>query len=227
MAYNESSLVHLSGLKALAERTKTELQKVENVAASAIKFISTSGNTVSFFTSSDGSGTAAFTVDFPKELFLDAARTSFVSNFAFNAQTYPGATNPSLEGKPVLVIAIKTTTDSANGTADDTFSYSFLDLTSLVDTYTVKAGDSEKVLRIDGYEIEFKVSQAANNAITVQNDGLHVDISDKTDKVANATAGHLAGLDANGNLTDSGSAIATSTEVTEVLNEVFGTPSGD
>ena len=61
----------------------------------------------------------------------------------------------------------------------------------------------------------------------MQNDGLHVDISGKTDKVANATEGNLAGLDGNGNLTDSGVGIATSAEVTEVLNEVFGTPSGN
>ena len=83
---------------------------------------------------------------------------------------------------------------------------------------------------ISGYEIEFKVSSAANNALTIQNDGLHVDISGKTDKVTNATAGHVASLDANGNLLDSGviaenvvttADIATSAEVTEMLGEVF------
>ena len=227
MPYNESSLVKLSALKQLAQRTKSEIDIVAGVAASAIKFVSTSGNTVSFFTSSDGTGTAAFTVDFPSEMFLDAARTTFIPNFAFNAQTYPGATNPSLEGKPVLVLAVKTTTDAANGTVNDTISYSFLDMASLVDTYTVKAGDSEKILTISGYEVEVHISQTANNALSVQNDGLYVDISGKADKVASATAGNLAGLDANGNLTDSGSGIATAAEVTEVINEVFGAPASN
>ncbi len=105
-----------------------------------------------------------------------------------------------------------------------------MDISTLVDTYTIKAGDSVKVLVISAYEIEFKVSSVANNALTVQNDGLHVDISGKADKVASATAGHVASLDANGNLQDSGvvaanlvttADIATNAEVTEMLGEVF------
>lgn len=229
MAYDVSSFTKLADLKLLAQRTAAELQGVSSVAASAIKFVSTSGNTISFFTSADGTGTAAFTVDFPSELFLDQTRTQFVPKFAFTAAAYPGAVNPSLDGKPVLVFAVKTTTDSTTGTVNDSFTYSFLDMTSLVDTYTVKAGDSSKILSIDDYEVEVHISAAANNAIEVKPDGLHVNISGKADKVANATAGHLAGLDANGNLTDSGSGIATTAEVTEMLNEVFGTPatSGD
>ena len=182
------------------------------------------GGTPFFTTATATQGeTAAFTVDFPNEMVLDAARTTFVPQFAFNTTTYPNATNPSLEGKPVLVLAVKTTT--AAGAESVTFS--FLDLESLIDTYTIATGDSAKVLSISGNAITFHVSSVANNAITVQNDGLHVDISGKTDKVASATAGNLAGLDANGNLTDSGSGIATATEVTEVLNEVFGTPSAN
>ena len=82
-------------------------------------------------------------------------------------------------------------------------------MSALVDTYTIASGDSSKVLSIANNEITVHISAAANNAITVQNDGLHVNVSGKADKVTNATAGHLAGLDANGNLTDSGVAIAT------------------
>ena len=79
-----------------------------------------------------------------------------------------------------------------------------------------------------------------------------VDISGKADKVESATDGNFAALDANGNLTDSGKAptdfskveasdtagaikvdgtdvpvvaIATDAEVTEMLDEVFGTGS--
>lgn len=42
----------------------------------------------------------------------------------------------------------------------------------------------------------------------------HQDISVKADKVSNATNGHLAGLDANGNLTDSGFKIVVVDEAT-------------
>jgi hypothetical protein len=59
---------------------------------------------------------------------------------------------------------------------------------------------------------------------------LSTELAKKTDKVTDATAGNFAGLDANGNLTDSGkkaadfvatSDVATDDEVTEMLNEVF------
>lgn len=168
----------------------------------------------------------------PTEMFLDQTKTQFVSSFSFNATTYSGATNPNLDGKPVLVLAVKGV-DNADptNTSKQTVTYSFLDMQTLVDTYTAKAGDSAKILNISGYEIEVKISSTANNSITVQNDGLHVDISGKADKVASATAGHVASLDTNGNLQDSGivaanilttANLATDTEFNEMLTEVFG-----
>jgi hypothetical protein len=57
------------------------------------------------------------------------------------------------------------------------------------------------------------------------------ELAKKADKVTEATAGNFAGLDASGNLTDSGkkasdfvatSDVATDAEVTEMLTEVFG-----
>lgn len=221
--YDVSTFVKLSELKTLTQRLKAETDAVAQVAASAIKHVSVSGNTVSFFTNTEGTGTAAFTVDFPKDLFLDQARTTLVANFTFSTTTYPGAANPNLEGKPVLVLAVKGTTDPESGTASDTIKYSFLNMETLVDVYTVKAGDSSKILTIDGSNvIEVHISTAANNAITVQNDGLHVDTSGKADKVTNATAGNLAGLDANGNLTDSGVGIATAADMAAMIADVYG-----
>ena len=222
MAYDVNSFVKLGELKSLLQSAQAETQAAAAVAASAIKHVSVSGNTVSFFTNTEGTGTAAFTVDFPKDLFLDQARTTFVPSFAFNSTTYPGATNPNLEGKPVLVLAVKGTTDPEQGTASDTINYSFLNMETLVDVYTIASGDSSKILSISGNAISVHISSAANNAITVENDGLHVDISGKADKVANATAGHIATLDANGNLTDSGVKIATAAEVAELITELYG-----
>ena len=123
----------------------------------------------------------------PNEMFLDQANTVFVPSFTFNSTTYAGATDPNLNGKPVLVLAVKGI-DHKNNNAE-TITYSFLDVSTLVD------------------------------------------ISSKADKVANPTAGHVAGLDANGNPTDTGIAatevltaadVATDAECTEMLNEVFG-----
>ena len=165
----------------------------------------------------------------PVEMFLDQAKTAFVSSFAFNATTYSGATDPNLNGKPVLVLAVKGV-DHNNNKAE-TITYSFLDVSTLVDTYTAKSGDSAKILNIAGYEIEVKIDPSENNAIEVTANGLKVDITGKADKVTNATAGHAAGLDDNGNLTDTGivaanilttADVATDAETKEMLDEVFG-----
>ena len=62
----------------------------------------------------------------PSDQFLDQAKTKFEYNFAFSSETYPGATNPNLDGKAVLVLGVK-----GQGSA---VSYSFLDLSLLIDT---------------------------------------------------------------------------------------------
>lgn len=201
MAYNANALVRLAALKALAAKTKAEIDNINTDVSKAIKSLGVSGNTVSFYTSADKSGDAAFTFDFPKELFLDQVKTTFVPKFAFSAETYPDATDPKLAGKPVMVLAVK-------GQNPDSCTYSFLDMSALVDTYKAKATgkDASTTITVSGYEIEVKVnvSAAAGNALSLKADGLYVDISGKADKVKNATAGNLATLDASGNLTDSG-----------------------
>lgn len=201
MAYNATALVRLAALKALAAKTKAEIDNINTDVSKAIKSLGVSGNTVSFYTSADKSGDAAFTFDFPKELFLDQAKTTFVPKFAFSTETYPGATDPKLAGKPVMVLAVK-------GQNPDSCTYSFLDMSALVDTYKAKATgkDTSTTITVSGYEIEVKVnvSAATGNALSLKADGLYVDISGKADKVKNATSGNFAALDANGNLTDSG-----------------------
>ena len=189
-----------------AEIKKTFVKKdaftpVQTAANAAIKSLGVDGNTVNFYTSTDKSGTAAFSVDFPSELFLDQTKTTFVAKFKFDAATYPGATDPKLDGKPVMVLAVK-------GENPDSCTYSFLSMAALVDTYKAKATgkDASTTVTIAGYEIEVKVnvSATAGNALSLKSDGLYVDISGKADKAKNATAGNFAALDGEGNLTDSG-----------------------
>jgi len=211
--YNLNSVLQFGRLVEFGQGIKTELDAMKAVSASAIKYVSVANNTVSFFTSEDGSGTAAFSFNFPNELVLDQLKTTFVPNFAFVANTYQGAADPELDGKPVLVIAIKDT--NAAGTV--TTSYSFLDMTSLVDVYTA----ADNSINVNGYTIAVKISAAANNALTLQSDGLHVDISGKIDKVANATAGNITVMKADGSIDDSGYAFATTANVNELLGELF------
>lgn len=189
-----------------AEIKKTFVKKdaftpVQAAANAAIKSLGVDGNTVNFYTSTDKSGTAAFSVDFPSELFLDQTKTTFVAKFKFDAATYPGATDPKLDGKPVMVLAVK-------GENPDSCTYSFLSMAALVDTYKAKVTgkDASTTVTIAGYEVDVKVnvSAAAGNALVLKDDGLYVDISGKADKVKNATAGNFAALDESGNMTDSG-----------------------
>lgn len=214
--YETNNIVNLGALQALAQRTKTELTALDTKIAASFRSLSVSGNTVSFFNSTDASGTALATFDFPEEIFLDQLQTQFVSNFTFSAATYPGATDPNLDGKPVFVLAVK-----GDATTNPTLTYSFVNLEVLVDTYT--AADSS--ININGYNVNVKISAAANNAITLESDGLHVDISGKADKVASATANNIAKLDANGNLADSGVTIAPDADVTAMITDVFGAAS--
>lgn len=212
MAYDVNKLTKLEALKATAERiaqdfaTKAELSAISADADAAIKSGKVSGNTVSLYTTKDKTGTAAFTFDFPTEMFLDQSKTAFIDNFAWTETDYPGSTNPNLDGKPVMVLAVKGD--------DNSVTYSFLSMAKLVDTYKAKVTgkDSSTTITVEGYEIDVKVniSAEADNQIQVKADGLYVakpakvDISGKADKVANATDGNLAALDANGNITDSG-----------------------
>lgn len=203
--------------------TNSRLSAVENSVASAFKSGKVTGNKVELFTSADKSGAAAFSFDFPAELFLDQAKTEFVGNFTFSQETYPGATDPNLNGKPVMVLAVK---------GDDTTTYSFLDMAALVDTYAAKTEgkDASTTITISGYEVEVKVNISAQegNQLQLKPDGLYVpapaavDVSGKADKVVGATEGHLAALDADGNPTDSGveaSKVITEADITDYTAE--------
>ena len=209
MAYNVNDTAKLKHLQELAVRTKADYEaKIGVVAedvAKAIKSMKVEGNKVNLYTSADQTGEAAFSFDFPAELFLDQAKTDFVPNFTFSVETYPGTEDPGLEGKPVLVLALK---DKEGET--ETVKYSFLDMAKLVDTYTAKEGDGSATVTVEGYEISVNVniSEKEDNILQKDENGkLYVprtDTSDKADKVTGATEGNLAGLDAEGNLTDSG-----------------------
>ena len=196
MAYDINKLVKLASLKALAERVNTELSTV-------FKSGKVEGNKVKLFTSTDKTGTAAFEFDFPVEMVLDQAKTAFVPQFTWSLETYPGSEDPGLNGKPVMVLAVKGSDGSVN--------YSFMGMAALVDTYKAKVEgkDASTTVTIAGYEVDVKVnvSKEPNNVLEARADGLYVpktDISGKADKVQPAVDGNFAGLDASGNLTDSG-----------------------
>ena len=209
MAYDVNKLVKLASLKALSEKIvsdfakKTELAPVKAAANAAFKSGKVEGNKVKLFTSTDKTGVAAFEFDFPVEMVLDQAKTAFVPQFTWSLETYPGSEDPGLNGKPVMVLAVKG--------SDGSVAYSFMGMAALVDTYKAKVSgkDASTTVTIAGYEVDVKVniSKELNNVLEVRADGLYVpktDISGKADKVQPAVDGNFAGLDASGNLIDSG-----------------------
>lgn len=86
-----------------------------------------------------------------RDTHIDFANTSFVDAFAWDETTYPNTTDPSLEGKPVLVIAL---TDGGE------ISYKFIDLSFLTTT---------------------SISQQTNNHIKYLSDGLFVNVNENID----------------------------------------------
>jgi len=230
-------LANLEQLGLLGTAVKGITDALRTDVDASVKSLVVNGNTVELYTGANGTGTKAGEFNFPKELFLDAAGTTFVPSFTWSSATYPSSTDPNLNGKPVIVLAVRTTTDyQRSGATGDTINYSFIDVSSLVDTYTVNTAngdtDSSKVLTISGYKIKFNISAKAGNGLVAENDGLYVNTGNKADKVTGATAGHVAGLDANGNITDSGIAasdilraseyLATNAEATNVINTALG-----
>lgn len=206
MAYDVNKLVKLASLKALAEKVNTELTPVKAAADAAFKSGKVEGNKVKIFTSTDKTGAAAFEFDFPVEMVLDQAKTTFVPKFTWSLETYPGTEDPGLNDKPVMVLAVKG--------SDGSVAYSFMGMAALVDTYKAKVAgkDASTTVTIAGYEVDVKVniSKDPDNVLEARADGLYVpkpketDISGKADKVQPAVDGNFAGLDASGNLTDSG-----------------------
>lgn len=210
MAINTNNLVKVGQLQ-------TALTRVNGELGATFRSASVSGNTVSFFNSKNGTGDAAFTFDFPEEIYLAQTGTQIVENFAWSAATYPGSTNPNLDGKTVLVLAVK-----GNKATNPTVNYSFVDMAKVIEVIT--AGDNS--ITVDGYAISVKVSPDTGNLFQVKANGVYVGSDTlKADKVVGATAGHIATLDANGNLVDSTVTFASDTDINTMITDIFGAAS--
>ena len=192
---------------------------IDSEKTKALKALAVKDNQINFYvnpTPTDDT-TPDFTVDFPTEYLLDQTKTTFVQEFAWSDTTYTGSTDPSLEGKPVLVLAVKG--------EEDEVTYSFVNLETLVDIY--EGGETETAtVTVDAdtneITVEVKVSAEVGNILEVKNDGLYasvtqVDISGKADKLVDPEddsadpvikTGQILVDDGAGNLGASGKTIA-------------------
>ena len=169
----------VTGLGALATKDKVaeadldttlgnKIDEIATAGGEALKGVKSDGNTIQFYTDQAMEGSATFTIDLPEEYFLDQTKTVFVEAFTWSAETYPGSTNPELDGKPVLVLAVK----SQDGSE---VTYSFINLEKMIDVYT---GDQTQTatIAVSGNEITatVRVSATAGNQIVTNEDGLFV-----------------------------------------------------
>ena len=190
---------------------------IDSEKTKALRALAVKDNKINFYVNPayTDDTTPDFTVDFPTEYLLDQTKTTFVQEFAWSDTTYTGSTDPSLEGKPVLVLAVKG--------EEDEVTYSFVNLETLVDIY--EGGETETAtVTVDAdtneITVEVKVSEAEGNILEVKDDGLYasvtqVDISKKADKLVNPEdgdavikAGQILVDDGAGNLAASGKTIA-------------------
>lgn len=201
---NGQNLATVAHVTTLAQRVKSELDTLDGKTFSSAKV---EDGKIKFFSSADKTGTALDSIDLPEEIFLDQTQTTFVQNFTFSAATYPGATDPNLAGKPVLVLAVK-----GDKTTNPTINYSFINLESLIDTYTAGNGIS-----INDHVVAVKIDSAAGNLLSASASGLKAEM-----KLSGATQGNIAVFDANGAIVDSGFTVATDADVSTAINNIFG-----
>lgn len=146
---------------------------------SAIKSAAYADNKISLYTTADKSGTPAVEIDLPEEMFLDQAKTTFVGEFAWSEATYPNSADPNLEGKPVLVLAVK---------GDKNVTYSFISIESVIKTYVGESSETANVTVADGkIKTDVKISAVEGNTLTVKSDGLYVPPVDKSAEIVFAT----------------------------------------
>lgn len=106
-------------------------------------------------------------INLPEEQFLDQAKTTLANPFTWSATTYPGSEDPDLDGKPVMVLAVK---------GDTSTSYSFLDLQAFSNAYTGGSTSTTTTDVSDDGEItvDVKVSTEVGNKLQAHSGGLFV-----------------------------------------------------
>lgn len=199
MALNQNDVARVKHVLSLANHIKTELDLT-------IRYMSVDNGTVSFFTTKDGSGTPAFSFDFPTEFFLSQVGTGIVPNFAWSALTYPNSTNPNLDGKTVFVFAVKGDDNPA------TVHYSFADVSDLIDVYA----PADQSISIVGNSIAVNISGASGNLLSLVNDGLFA-----SSKVDGAVEGNIAIFGASGAIVDSGYTFVSDADFNAALSSIF------
>lgn len=159
-----------SYINAYMENILTDLKAwIDSDKNIALKKIIYKDNSLLFFKnpSAVDTDTPEYKIDLPIERFLDQTQTILVQNFIWSETAYPETENPNLDGKPVLVLAVKG--------VDDSVSYSFLNMKYLLNLYQASEEISTVTIAIDVVSNTISgsvnISSDSNNNLSVGSDG--------------------------------------------------------
>lgn len=188
----------------------TVLEDINNVADLGIKTVEYVDGEINFYTEessnvTSGTTTPAFTINVPKEQFLDSTETQFYAEYdkdSADATKHNFSNKNDLDGKPVLVLGVKTFAENGNSS----IAYTPINLDSLINTYTGKAADTTNPIGISVDASTGEISgsiaiQSADNALKINASG-ELYVEDLT--IANGTEGGIVVQDASGKLVDGG-----------------------
>lgn len=148
------------------EHLKIAKNYIDRKDAENIKSAEYVDNTIKFYTTEDKSGEAVAEVILPEEMFLDSSKTELVNDFTWGITKYPKSTDPELDSKPVLVLAVKSVR---------TVRYSFVSLDSVIAKLIGEDTESANVsVDEDTISLNVKVSELSGNRIVIKDDGLYV-----------------------------------------------------
>lgn len=154
----------------------------------------------------DGSGAEARVIPFEvvvkggdggTDFSIDQTGTTIVEDFRFSALEYPGATDPGLNGKTVLVMAVK----DANATTAQV-KYVFVDFAKLGGA-AVSLKPSDNAIGISGASIGLNLSTSEENILSIKDDGLYAGLC-----IADGVSGNFAIIGESGAIVDGGFSIA-------------------
>lgn len=209
----------------------TVLADIATTARKGVKKIVYKANALHCYLAEDADATTDgdIVIDLPAEQFLDQATTEFIT--AFDLEAYKAAhTNvtideatSALNGKPVLVLGLKTIARNENGLEETTISASAISIEDLITTYTGVAATATNPVGItisEAGEIAGSLAikedaEGFTNALKLDAEGkLYVDDVSIQDGTENA----IVTQDADGKLINSGIILANEGEVLPTKN---------
>lgn len=255
--YNVNKLVKVSGLKAVAERIKSEMEGLANAYAPLAEFTTVKTKVNGIEDGAQVNKIESITIDGTSQAITNKGVALDLSDYVLkreivSALNYKGsvanfAALPANAAAGDIYNVTAAGGQDENGTAIkagdnviktatgwDSFGGT-VDLSGYVEKVAGKQLSTEdyttaEKTKLAGVEEGAQVNlieavQVNGTALAISGKTVNVDISGKMDKVTGATQGNIVTFGTGGTVTDSGLAVASDTDITAMITEVFGAAS--